>query len=136
MVVHIDLNLLFMTKHPAVLQALLSRYSYLTARVGNLNRTPARLKMNPNPAIPLIDFDQFLNGSIDDRKDVATAIDTAFRSVGFFYLRNHGIDEDKVDECFLWVSLRTASSDCNDWSFVFLLAFMVAFPRHLWLLKG
>ncbi len=60
--------------------------------------------MNANPSIPLIDFDQFLNGSIEDRKDVVSTMDAAFRSVGFIYLSNHGIDENKIDECFLWFS--------------------------------
>ncbi|KAF6235478.1 hypothetical protein HO173_006161 [Letharia columbiana] len=58
--------------------------------------------MNADSAIPLIDFDQFLNGSTDRREQVASAIDAAFRSVGFLYVSNHGIDQDKVDECFQW----------------------------------
>lgn len=62
--------------------------------------------MNADSTIPLIDFNQFLNGSVDDRKDVASTIDAAFRSVGFIYLSNHGIDDDKVNECFRWVSPR------------------------------
>lgn len=61
--------------------------------------------MDADLAIPLIDFDQFLNGSIADRHEVASAIDTAFRSLGFIYMSNHGIDKEKVDECFEWVSL-------------------------------
>ena len=60
--------------------------------------------MNASPSIPLIDLDQFLNGSIEDRKDVVSKMDAAFRSVGFIYLSNHGIDESRIDECFLWVS--------------------------------
>ena len=67
--------------------------------------------MNAEPSIPLLDFDRFLNGSIEDRKDVALKIDAAFRSVGFIYLSKHGIDENKIDECFLWVSRRILSPE-------------------------
>lgn len=66
--------------------------------------------MDADSAIPLIDFDQFLNGSTDQREQVASAIDAAFRSVGFLYVSNHGIDQDKVDECFQWVTARLPSS--------------------------
>lgn len=60
--------------------------------------------MYTKTSIPLIDFDHFLNGSTHDREKVASTIDAAFRSVGFVYLSNHGVDQDKVDECFRWVS--------------------------------
>lgn len=75
------------------------------------------LGMSEEQSIPLIDFDKFLNGSHDDRKDVASAIDAAFRSVGFIYLRNHGIDGDKIDHCFRWVSLYFLFLDYNLASF-------------------
>lgn len=68
--------------------------------------------MKSDSTIPLIDFDRFLNGSDDDRRSVASKIDAAFRSVGFFYLGNHGIAEDKVDECFRWVGPRSFFSEC------------------------
>jgi hypothetical protein len=55
------------------------------------------------PDIPLIDFSPFLHGSARDRAQVASSIDKAFKSCGFMYLRNHGIDQRKVDECFEWV---------------------------------
>ncbi|KAG9227981.1 thymine dioxygenase [Amylocarpus encephaloides] len=54
------------------------------------------------PDIPLIDFGPFLNGSAGDRTQVAASIDVAFKSHGFIYLRNHGINQRKVDECFRW----------------------------------
>jgi hypothetical protein len=50
--------------------------------------------------IPLIDFSHFLNGSAGDRVRVASSMDTAFKSYGFIYLTNHGIDQRKVDKCF------------------------------------
>lgn len=64
------------------------------------------------PDIPLIDFSPFLNGSAQDRARVAFSIDEAFKSHGFIYLSNHGIDQRKVDECFEWV--RTFLKILND----------------------
>jgi isopenicillin N synthase-like dioxygenase len=55
------------------------------------------------PDIPLIDFGPFLNGSAGDRTRVAGSIDAAFKSHGFIYLSNHGINQRKVDQCFEWV---------------------------------
>jgi hypothetical protein len=55
------------------------------------------------PDIPLIDFSPFLHGSAQDRAQVASSIDKAFKSCDFMYLRNHGIDQRTVDECFEWV---------------------------------
>ena len=54
--------------------------------------------------IPFIDFDPFLRGSAGDRQRTASAIDEALSSVGFLRLRNHGIEQRKVDACFQWVS--------------------------------
>ena len=63
--------------------------------------------MSEDSTVPLIDFNQFLHGSTDERERVASIIDEAFRSVGFLYLCNHGIDEEKVNECFRRVSLHS-----------------------------
>ena len=54
--------------------------------------------------IPTIDFSRFLNGSIQDRQKTVQEVDNALRTVGFFYLRNHGISQGKIDTCFEWVS--------------------------------
>lgn len=54
-------------------------------------------------SIPLIDFAAYLNGTTQDREDVAMAIDEGLSSVGFIYVSNHGIDQNRVDECFNWV---------------------------------
>ena len=62
------------------------------------------------PDIPLIDFSPFINGSAGDRAQVAVSIDSALTSHGFIYLSNHGIDQRKVDECFLWVRKSIASN--------------------------
>jgi isopenicillin N synthase-like dioxygenase len=54
--------------------------------------------------IPLINFEPYLHGSIADRERVAASIDAGLSSTGFIYLKNHGIDQRKIDECFTWVS--------------------------------
>ena len=54
-------------------------------------------------AVPVVDFGQFLNGSVEQKKSTAAAIDSAFQNVGFVYLQNHGVPQERVDECFKWV---------------------------------
>ena len=54
--------------------------------------------------VPVVDFGPFINGSEADKKDVASKIDEAFRTVGFVYLINHSVTLEKVEECFKWVN--------------------------------
>ncbi|OCL14082.1 Clavaminate synthase-like protein [Glonium stellatum] len=54
------------------------------------------------PAIPLVDYGKYLHGSEAEQKEVAAQIDEAFRNVGFVYLTNHGVPQERVDECFEW----------------------------------
>lgn len=54
--------------------------------------------------IPIVDFGQFLNGSQEEKERVAREIDDAFRTSGFVYLRNHGVEKEVVEEAFEWVS--------------------------------
>jgi isopenicillin N synthase-like dioxygenase len=54
--------------------------------------------------ISTINFSRFLAGSAQDRRHTAYAVDNALKSVGFFYLIGHGIDQDKIDTCFEMVS--------------------------------
>lgn len=56
------------------------------------------------PVIPIIDFGRFLGGTVQGRLETARDIDDALRSVGFFYLVNHGISQETIDKCFEWVS--------------------------------
>jgi isopenicillin N synthase-like dioxygenase len=46
--------------------------------------------------VPIIDFSVFLdpNSSYEAKKETASELDKACREVGFFYLSNHGIDEE------------------------------------------
>ena len=55
--------------------------------------------------IPIVDFSKFLDGSQNEKEQVARDIDDAFRTAGFVYLKGHGVPQDKVDECFEWVRL-------------------------------
>ena len=60
--------------------------------------------ISADPDIPLVDFKPFLHGSIPDREQVAATVDAGLNSTGFIYLINHGINQNRVDECFKWVS--------------------------------
>ncbi|ETI29417.1 hypothetical protein G647_01870 [Cladophialophora carrionii CBS 160.54] len=50
--------------------------------------------------IPVVSFDKFLTGDRTAQKAVAREVYDAFSSVGFVYLREHGIAQKKVDEIF------------------------------------
>ena len=52
--------------------------------------------------IPIVDFGAFLDGETEEQERVAREIDEAFRTVGFVYLKNHGVPKEKVEECFEW----------------------------------
>lgn len=56
------------------------------------------------PTVPSTDFKPFLCGSTGDRQRIASEVDEALSSVGFIQLRNHGIEQHKVDAGFQWVS--------------------------------
>jgi hypothetical protein len=50
-----------------------------------------------------VDLGKFLNGTEEEKNEVAKEIDKAFCTVGFVYLRNHGVARELVEECFAWV---------------------------------
>ncbi|KAF2641549.1 Clavaminate synthase-like protein [Massarina eburnea CBS 473.64] len=52
--------------------------------------------------IPIVDFAKFLNGSGEEKEEVARQLDSAFCNVGFVYLKNHGVLKELVEECFSW----------------------------------
>lgn len=56
--------------------------------------------------IAVVSFGRFLNGHIEDRRAVAQEIYHAFSSVGWVYVKDHGIPQVRVDEIFALV--RTA----------------------------
>lgn len=52
--------------------------------------------------IPIVDFSGFLDGSA--KAETAAAILDSFKRFGFVYLQNFGLQAEKVDEMFDWVS--------------------------------
>lgn len=50
--------------------------------------------------VQVIDFNLFLQGSIEERQLIANQINLAFRETGFMYLRNHGIDQSLIEYSF------------------------------------
>jgi isopenicillin N synthase-like dioxygenase len=52
----------------------------------------------------VIDFTRFSKGSIQDRKQIASEVDDAFKTTGFFFIQNHGISQSRIDACFRQVS--------------------------------
>lgn len=60
-------------------------------------------------AIPLIDFAPFLNGCQADKLTVARQVRAACETIGFLYLRNHGVPDlyDRRNPCGSAAFLRT-----------------------------
>lgn len=54
--------------------------------------------------IAVVSFDRFLNGDHKDRFAVANEVYEAFATVGWVYLKDHGISQSRVDEIFELVS--------------------------------
>ena len=54
--------------------------------------------------IPTIDFKPFLDGCPEEKRQIASQMDTALRTFGSLRLQNHGIDEKKIENCFKWVN--------------------------------
>jgi len=48
--------------------------------------------------IPIIDISQLLNG--ENPLQVASQIGDACEKVGFFYIKNHGVDQQLIDEMY------------------------------------
>ena len=57
--------------------------------------------------IPIIDLEPMRSGDSDEAHETGKKLYEAFRSVGFAYIKNHGIPQDVVDEAFVWVRLYT-----------------------------
>jgi isopenicillin N synthase-like dioxygenase len=53
-----------------------------------------------NDIVPVIDFASFLAGGAREKAQVAQDISHACRGIGFFYLKNHGIDSEKLTDIF------------------------------------
>lgn len=56
--------------------------------------------MSGNADIAIVSFDKFIYGSDDDKREVAKQLYDAFSTVGWVYLKDHGIAQERVDEMF------------------------------------
>ncbi|CAJ2502549.1 Uu.00g099430.m01.CDS01 [Anthostomella pinea] len=52
--------------------------------------------------IPVVDLESWLQGSLEDRRRLATDLTGACRRVGFVYVVNHGVPDDLLEEAFGW----------------------------------
>ncbi|GBF80257.1 isopenicillin N synthase family dioxygenase [Aphanothece sacrum] len=53
-----------------------------------------------NKTIPIIDFEPFINGNLQDKEAVAQKFYDALAEVGCLYLKNYGFSTDLVDQAF------------------------------------
>lgn len=53
-----------------------------------------------------VSFDRFLHGDAADRQAVAQEIYSAFSTVGWVYVKDHGIPQQRVDDIFELVRTR------------------------------
>lgn len=73
----------------------------MTAEVFTMLTTgSARIKLGEGGSIPIINFGPFLDGS--NKQEVADAMLESFKSIGFVYLVNHGLSQEKIDDMFAW----------------------------------
>lgn len=54
--------------------------------------------------IAVVSFERFINGDNGDKRAVAKELYEAFSTVGWVYLKDHGIPQTRVDEIFELVS--------------------------------
>lgn len=60
--------------------------------------------MTENADIAVVSFDRFINGGDAEKHAVAKQLYDAFSTVGWVYLKDHGIPQERVDEIFALVS--------------------------------
>lgn len=60
------------------------------------------VKVGETGGISVVDFGAFLDGS--RKQEVADAMLTSFKAIGFVYLVNHGLPQSSIDTMFDWVS--------------------------------
>ncbi|TFY83864.1 hypothetical protein EWM64_g140 [Hericium alpestre] len=68
--------------------------------LSNFVRAMSKVKLNESGAISLIDFAPFLDGT--KKEEVADAMLESFKSIGFVYLVNHGLPQEKINDMFSW----------------------------------
>jgi isopenicillin N synthase-like dioxygenase len=62
------------------------------------------MNMAETADIAVVSFDRFINGDDRDKRAVAKELYEAFSTVGWVYLKDHGIPQSRVDEIFGLVS--------------------------------
>jgi isopenicillin N synthase-like dioxygenase len=50
--------------------------------------------------IAIVSFERFINGNHEDKRAVARQLYDAFSTVGWVYLKDYGIPQERVDEIF------------------------------------
>jgi isopenicillin N synthase-like dioxygenase len=50
--------------------------------------------------IAIVSFDRFINGGDAEKRVVAKQLYEAFSTVGWVYVKDHGIPQERVDEIF------------------------------------
>ena len=59
-----------------------------------------RTAMSEAADIVIVSFDRFIHGIDEDKRAVAKQLYNAFSTVGWVYLKDHGIPQERVDETF------------------------------------
>jgi isopenicillin N synthase-like dioxygenase len=57
----------------------------------------------PEVNIPLLDLNEYVNGSAEQRKKFSDAIGKAFNETGFITVKNHGLSQQLMDELYVEV---------------------------------
>ena len=89
------------TSSPQVKVSRLSVLHSQTDQRTQLNKVgePAAI-MSDTADIAVVSFDKFLHGGDEDQRGVARQLYDAFSTVGWVYLKDHGIPQERVDEIF------------------------------------
>lgn len=56
--------------------------------------------MTDTADIAVVSFGKFIHGDNEDKRKVARQLYDAFSTVGWVYLKDHGIPQERVDEIF------------------------------------
>jgi hypothetical protein len=99
--------------------------SHTSNAIFDLNQTAASIDLHITKRVPctqnsnmttevadiaVVSFDKFINGDDADKRAVAQQIYNAFSTVGWVYLKNHGISQERVDETFTLVRTIATTS--------------------------
>lgn len=82
-------------------------FKHISISIVNLYRcitNKANMTAIESADIAVVSFDRFINGTDAGKHQVAKELYHAFSTVGWVYLKDHGIPQSKVDEIFQLVS--------------------------------